>query len=66
MNLDAKEILEDYIRKNTKEDIIFGASRDYDSTIFGYVLGAIKDNYNISKWEAYPIAEEIVKIFNLE
>ena len=64
--MDAKEILEDYIRKNTKEDIIFGASRDYDSTIFGYVLGAIKDNYNISNWEAYPIAEEIVKIFNLE
>ena len=64
--MDAKEILEDFIRKNTKEDIIFGASRDYDSTIFGYVLGAIKDNYNISKWEAYHIAEEIVKIFNLE
>ena len=64
--MDAKEILEVYIRKNTKEDIIFGASRDYDSTIFGYVVGAIKDNYNISKWEAYPIAEEIVKIFNLE
>ena len=64
--MDAKEICEDYIRKNTKEDIIFGASLDYDSTIFGYVLGAIKDNYNISKWEAYPIAEEIVKIFNLE
>lgn len=64
--MNAKEILEDYILKNTKEDIIFGASRDYDSTIFGYVLGAIKDNYNISKWEAYPIAEEIVKIFNLE
>ena len=64
--MDAIEIFEDYIRKNTKEDIIFGASRDYDSTIFGYVLGAIKDNYNISKWEAYPIAEEIVKIFNLE
>lgn len=64
--MNTKEILEDYIQKNTKEDIIFGASRDYDSTIFGYVLGAIKDNYNISKWEAYPIAEEIVKIFNLE
>ena len=47
--MDAKEIFEDYIRKNTKEDIIFGASRDYDSTIFGYVLGSIKDNYNISK-----------------
>lgn len=62
----AKEIFEDYIQKNTKEDIIFGASRDYDSTIFGYVLGSIKDNYNISKWEAYPIAEEIIKIFNLE
>ena len=64
--MDAKEIFEDYIRKNTKEDIIFGASRDYDSTIFGYVLGSIKDNYNISKWEAYPIAEEIVNTFNLE
>ena len=64
--MDAKEIFEDYIRKNTKEDIIFGASRDYDSTIFGYVLGTIKDNYNISKWEAYPIAEEIVNTFNLE
>ena len=64
--MSAKEIFEDYIRKNTKEDIIFGASRDYDSTLFGYVLGSIKDNYNISKWEAYPIAEEIVKIFNLE
>ena len=64
--MDAKEIVEDYILKNTNEDIIFGASRDYDSTIFGYVLGAIKDNYNISKWEAYPIAEEIIKIFNLE
>ena len=64
--MSAKEIFEDYIRKNNKEDIIFGASRDYDSTIFGYVLGSIKDNYNISKWEAYPIAEEIVKIFNLE
>ena len=64
--MDAKEIFEDYIQKNTKEDIIFGASRDYNSTIFGYVLGSIKENYNISKWEAYPIAEEIVKIFNLE
>ena len=64
--MSAKEIFEDYIRKNTKEDIIFGASRDYDSAIFGYVLGAIKDNYNISKWVAYPIAEEIIKIFNLE
>ena len=64
--MDAKEIFEDYIRKNTKEDIIFGASRDYDSTIFGYVLGSINDNYNISKWEAYPIAEEVIKIYGLE
>ena len=64
--MDAKEIFEDYIRKNTKEDIIFGASRDYDSTIFGYVLGSIKDNYNISKWDAYPISDDIIKIFNLE
>ena len=62
----AKEILEDYIRKNTKEDIILGASRDYVSTIFGYVLGTIKDTYNISKWEAYPIAEEVIKIYGLE
>lgn len=64
--MDAKEILEDFIRNNFKEDIIFGASRDYDSTIFGYVLGVIKDNYNISKWEAYPIAEEVIKIYGLE
>ena len=43
--MDAKVILGVCIgKKNTKADIIFGASRDYDSTIFGYVLGAIKDN----------------------
>lgn len=64
--MNTKEILEDFIQKHTKEDIIFGANRDYDATAFGYVLGVIKDNYNISKWEAYPIAEEIIKIFNLD
>ena len=64
--MNTKEIIEDFIKNNTRENIIYKASRDYDSTIFGYVLGVIKDNYNISKWEAYPIAEEVIKIYGLE
>lgn len=57
-------ILEDFLIKNSKESIINGVKRDYDST-FGYVLGLLKDNYNLSKIEAFPIADDICKKLSL-
>lgn len=63
--METKDIFNDFIKNNSKEDIVNGAERDYDST-FGYVMGLLKDNYNISKIEAYPIVEQVLKEYKLE
>lgn len=58
------EIYNKCITELDTHTIVSNATKDKETPL-GFLLTYLKDDYRLSKIEGYPIAEKIIKHFNL-